>query len=204
VGLVASLARPGGNVTGVTSLNTELGPKRLELLHELVPTATIVAVLVNPTSPSIAEPFLRTLQPAARALGLQLHVLNASNERDFETVFATFVQLRAEMLVIAPDAMFISRTEHLANLTLRHAVPAITQFREFTAAGGLLSYGGSFTEGARLAGVYTGRILKGEKPTDLPVQESTKVELIINLKTAKALGLAVPPSLLARADEMIE
>ncbi|HET7253116.1 MAG TPA: ABC transporter substrate-binding protein, partial [Xanthobacteraceae bacterium] len=203
-GLVASLARPGGNVTGVTSLNTELGPKRLELLRELMPTATIIAVLVNPTSPSTAEPFLRAVQPAARALGLQVHVLNAITERDFDTVFATFVQLRAGALVIAPDAMFISRSEQLAGLTLRHAVPAITQFREFAAAGGLMSYGGSFTEGARQVGVYTGRILKGEKPADLPVQQSTKVELIINLKTAKALGLTVPPGLLARADELIE
>jgi putative ABC transport system substrate-binding protein len=203
-GLVASLARPGGNVTGVTSLNTELGPKRLELLRELMPTATIIAVLVNPTSPSTAEPFLRAVQPAARALGLQVHVLNAITERDFDTVFATFVQLRAGALVIAPDAMFISRSEQLAALTLRHAVPAITQFREFAAAGGLMSYGGSFTEGARQVGVYTGRILKGEKPADLPVQQSTKVELIINLKTAKALGLTVPPGLLARADELIE
>jgi putative ABC transport system substrate-binding protein len=203
-GLVASLARPGGNVTGVTSLNTELGPKRLELLRELMPTATIIAVLVNPTSPSVAEPFLRAVQPAARALGLQVHVLNAITERDFDTVFATFVQLRAGALVIAPDAMFISRSEQLAALTLRHAVPAITQFREFAAAGGLMSYGGSFTEGARQVGVYTGRILKGEKPADLPVQQSTKVELIINLKTAKALGLTVPPGLLARADELIE
>ena len=203
-GLVASLARPGGNVTGVTSLNTELGPKRLELLRELMPTATIIAVLVNPTSPSTAEPFLRAVQPAARALGLQVHVLNAITERDFDTVFATFVQLRAGALVIAPDAMFISRSEQLAGLTLRHAVPAITQFREFAAAGGLMSYGGSFTEGARQVGVYTGRILKGETPADLPVQQSTKVELIINLKTAKALGLTVPPGLLARADELIE
>jgi putative ABC transport system substrate-binding protein len=176
----------------------------MELLRELMPTATIIAVLVNPTSPSVAEPFLRAVQPAARALGLQVHVLNAITERDFDTVFATFVQLRAGALVIAPDAMFISRSEQLAALTLRHAVPAITQFREFAAAGGLMSYGGSFTEGARQVGVYTGRILKGEKPADLPVQQSTKVELIINLKTAKALGLTVPPGLLARADELIE
>ena len=203
-GLVASLARPGGNVTGVTSLNTELGPKRLELLREVMPTATIIVVLVNPTSPSVAEPFLRAVQPAARAFGLQVHVLNAITERDFDTVFATFVQLRADALVIAPDAMFISRSEQLAALTLRHAVPAITQFREFAAAGGLMSYGGSFTEGARQVGVYTGRILKGETPADLPVQQSTKVELIINLKTATALGLTVPPALLARADEVIE
>ena len=182
----------------------EQGPKRLELLRELIPTATVVAVLVNPTSPSIAEPFLRDLQSAARTLGLQLHILNAGTERDFDAVFASFVQLRAAALVIAPDAMFISRSEQLGALTLRHAVPAIAQFREFAAAGGLMSYGGSFTEGTRQVGVYTGRILKGEKPADLPVQQVTKVELIINLKTAKALGITFPQSLLGRADEVIE
>jgi putative tryptophan/tyrosine transport system substrate-binding protein len=203
-GLVAGLARPGGNVTGVTTLNTELAPKRLELLRELIPTANIIALLVNPTSPFIAENMSRDLQSAARTLGLQLHILNAGTERDFDAVFASFVQLRAAALVIAPDAMFISRSEQLAALTLRHAVPAIAQFREFAAAGGLMSYGGSFTEAARQVGVYTGRILKGEKPADLPVQQITKVELIINLKTAKALGLTVPPSLLARADVLIE
>jgi putative tryptophan/tyrosine transport system substrate-binding protein len=203
-GLVASLARPGGNVTGVTNLNTELGPKRLELLRELIPTAKIIALLVNPTSSFIAENISKDLQLTARTLGLQLHILNASTERDFDTVFATFAQLRADALVIAPDAMFISRSEQLDALTLQHAVPAITQFREFAAAGGLMSYGGSFTEAARQVGVYAGRILKGEKPTDLPVQQSTKAELIINLKTAKALGLAVPRELLARADELIE
>jgi putative tryptophan/tyrosine transport system substrate-binding protein len=203
-GLVASLARPGGNVTGVTSLNTELGPKRLELLRELMPTATIIALLVNPTSPFIAKNISSELQSAAHTLGMQLHILNASTERDFDTVFATFVQLRASALVIAPDAMFISRSEQLGALTLRHGVPAITQFREFAAAGGLMSYGGSFTDAARQVGVYTGRILKGEKPADLPVQQSTKVELTINMKTAKALGLTVPPALLARADELIE
>jgi len=203
-GLVASLARPGGNVTGVASLNTELGPKRLELLRELMPTATIIALLVNPTSPFIAKNISSELQSAAHTLGMQLHILNASTERDFDTVFATFVQLRASALVIAPDAMFISRSEQLGALTLRHGVPAITQFREFAAAGGLMSYGGSFTDAARQVGVYTGRILKGEKPADLPVQQSTKVELTINMKTAKALGLTVPPALLARADELIE
>jgi len=203
-GLVASLARPGGNVTGVTNLNTELGQKRLELLRELVPTANVIALLVNPTSSFIAEAVSRDLRAAARTLGLQLHILNASTERDFDTVFATFVQLRAGALVIAPDAMFISRSEQLGALTLRHAVPAIAQFREFAAAGGLMSYGGNYTEAARQVGVYTGRILKGEKPADLPVQQSTKVELIINLKTAKALGLTIPPALLARADELIE
>jgi putative tryptophan/tyrosine transport system substrate-binding protein len=203
-GLVASLARPGGNVTGVTTLNTELGPKRLQLLRELIPTAKIIALLVNPTSPFITDNISKDLQSAARTLGLQLHILNASTERDFDTVFATFAQLRADALVIAPDAMFISRSEQLGALTLQHAVPAITQFREFAAAGGLMSYGGSFTESARQVGVYTGRILKGEKPADLPVQQSAKAELIINVKSAKALGLAVPRELLARADELIE
>ena len=203
-GLVAGLARPGGNVTGVTSLNTELAPKRLELLRELIPTANIIALLVNPTSPFITENISKELQSVARTLGLQLHILKASTERDFDTAFATFAQLRADALVIAPDAMFISRSEQLGALTLRHGVPAITQFREFAAAGGLMSYGASFTDAARQVGVYTGRILKGEKPADLPVQQSTKVELIINLKTAKALGLAVPRELLARADELIE
>ena len=203
-GLVASLARPGGNVTGVTNLNTELAPKRLELLRELIPTANIIALLVNPTSAFIAENISRDLQSAARTLGLKLHILHASTERDFDTVFATFVQLRASALVIAPDAMFISRSELLAALTLRHAVPAITQFREFAAAGGLMSYGGDFTEAARQVGFYTGRILRGEKPADLPVQQLTKVELVINLKTDKALSLTVPLSLQQRADEMIE
>ena len=203
-GLVASLVRPGGNVTGVTNLNTELGPKRLELLRELIPTANTIALLVNPTSPFITENISRELQSAARTLGLQLHILNASTERDFDTVFATFLQLRADALVIAPDAMFISRSEQLGALTLRHAVPAITQFREFTVAGGLMSYGGSFTEAARQVGVYTGRILKGGKPADLPVQQIAKVEMIINMKTAKALGLNVPNTLIGRADELIE
>jgi putative tryptophan/tyrosine transport system substrate-binding protein len=203
-GLVASLARPGGNVTGVTNLNTELGPKRLELLCELIPKATIIALLVNPTSPLVAQTMSRDLQSTSRTLRVQLHILNASAEGDFDTVFATLVQLRAAGLVIAPDAMFINRSEQLAALTLRHAVPAITQFREFAVAGGLMSYGGSFTDTARQVGVFAGRILKGEKPADLPVQQATKVELIINLKTAKALGGTVPASLLARADEVIE
>jgi putative ABC transport system substrate-binding protein len=203
-GLVASLARPGGNVTGVASMNTELGPKRLELLRELIPTANIIALLVNPSNPLVAESISRDVQSASRTLGLQLNILNASSERDFDTVFATLVQLQAAAMVIAPDATFISRSEQLAVLTLRHAVPAIAQFREFAAAGGLMSYGGNFTEGARQVGVYVGRILKGEKAADLPVQRYTKIELIINLKTAKALGIIVPPSLLARAEEVIE
>jgi putative tryptophan/tyrosine transport system substrate-binding protein len=204
VGLVASLNRPGGNLTGVTNLNLELAPKRLELLHELVPTATIIAQLVNPTNPTIAETLSRDAQTAARTLGLQLHVLHASTERDFDTVFATLAQLRAGALVIGPDAFFSVRSEQLAALTLHHAVPAIHQNREFAAAGGLMSYGGSLTEVHRLAGVYTGRILRGDKPADLPVQQMTKVELYINLKTAKALGITVPLPLSGRADELFE
>jgi putative tryptophan/tyrosine transport system substrate-binding protein len=203
-GLVASLNRPGGNVTGVTTLNVEVAPKRLQWAHELVPTATSIAVLVNPTNPN-TETELRDLQSAARALALQLHVLHASTERDFNTAFSTLPQLRAGALVISgTDTFLISRSEQLAAMTLRHAVPAIFQFREFAAAGGLMSYGGNVTDSYRQAGIYAGRILKGEKPADLPVQQSTKVELVINLKTAKALGLSVPTSLLLRADEVIE
>jgi putative ABC transport system substrate-binding protein len=203
-GLVASLNRPGGNVTGVTTLNVEVAPKRLQWAHELVPTATNIAVLVNPTNPN-TETELRDLQSAARALALQLHVLHASTERDFNTAFATLPQLRAGALVISgTDTFLISRSEQLAALSVRHAVPTIFQFREFAASGGLMSYGGSITDSYRLAGVYTGRILKGEKPADLPVIQATKVELIINLKTAKALGIELPPTLLARADEVIE
>jgi putative ABC transport system substrate-binding protein len=203
IGLVASLSRPGGNVTGVTSLNVEIGPKLLELLHEVVPTATVIALLINPTNPN-AETQSRDLHAAARSLGLQLHVLNASTERDFESVFATLVQLRAGGIVIGLDVFFASRSDHLAALTLSHAVPAIFQPREFAAAGGLMSYGGSLPDTYRQAGIYVGRILKGEKPADLPVQQATKVELVINLKTAKALGLTMSPSLLGRADEVIE
>jgi putative tryptophan/tyrosine transport system substrate-binding protein len=204
VGLVASLSRPGGNVTGVTNLNVEVGPKRLELLRELLPSVTVIAVLVNPASPAIADPFVRGMQAAARTLGLQLHVLHASTERDFDTVFATLVQLRAGALVIGPDVFFSGRSEQLAALTVRHAVPAIFQYRPFAAAGGLVSYGSDETEYYRLVGVYAGRILKGEKPGDLPVQQATKVELYINLKTAKALGITVPLPLSGRADEVIE
>jgi putative ABC transport system substrate-binding protein len=203
-GLVASLNRPAGNVTGVTTLNVEVAPKRLQWAHELVPMATSIAVLVNPTNPN-TETELRDLQSAARALALQLHVLHASTELDFNTAFATLPQLRAGALVISgTDTFLISRSEQLAALTVRHAVPAIFQFREFAASGGLMSYGGSITDSYRLAGVYTGRILKGEKPADLPVIQATKVELIINLKTAKALGIEVSPTLVARADEVIE
>jgi len=203
-GLVASLNRPGGNLTGGTFLSIEVGPKRLELLHELVPMATVVGLLVNPTNPNLAEPTTKNLRAAAHTLGLQLHILNASTDRDFDTVFATLIQLQLGALVIGADPFFSSRLEQLAALTVRHAVPTVYQSREFTAAGGLMSYGASFTDTFRTAGVYTGRILKGDKPADLPVQQVVKVEPIINLKTAKALGLEVPPMLLARADEVIE
>ena len=201
-GLVASLARPGGNVTGVTQLAVEVASKRLELTHELVPTATIIAALVNPTNPN-GEIQSRDLQAAARTLGVQLHVLHSA-ERDFDPVFATLAQLRASALVISEDAFFVARLEQLARLALRHALPAIFPDRAFAAAGGLMSYGGSIPDTYRIAGVYTGRILKGEKPADLPVLQPTKFELVINLKTAKALGLTVPPSLLVRANEVIE
>jgi putative ABC transport system substrate-binding protein len=203
VGLVASLNRPGGNLTGVTNLNVEVGPKRLEVLRELLPSVTIIAVLVNPAS-AAAEPFLQALQPAASALGLQLHVLHASTDRDFAAAFATLVQLRAGALLISPDNFFNARIEQLAALSLRHAVPTIYQYRPFVAAGGLISYGSDETEFYRLVGIYAGKILNGEKPADLPVVQSTKVELIINLKTAKALGINVPQSVQSRADEVIE
>lgn len=203
-GLVASLNQPGGNLTGITNLNVEVGPKRLELLRELLPAATKVALLFNPTSPSITDAFLRTLQPGARAIGLQLHVMDAVSDRDFDLVFEKLVQLHVDALVISPDVFFNTRSEQLAGLALRHRVPAIYQYRTFAAAGGLISYGSDENEYYRLVGAYTGRILKGDKPGNLPVQQSTKVELIINLRTAKALGLTVPLSLLGRADEVIE
>jgi putative ABC transport system substrate-binding protein len=204
IGLVASLNRPGGNATGVSQLNTEVMPKRLELLHELLPTATAIALLVNPTNPALAEVVLRASRAAIQTLGLDLHVLNASAESDFDAVFANVIQLRAGGLVIGADAFFTSRQEQLAALALRHAVPAVYEYREFVAAGGLLSYGGSLPDSYRLAGVYSGRILKGEKPDELPVQQVTKVEMFLNLKTAKALGIKVPLALLGRADEVIE
>jgi putative tryptophan/tyrosine transport system substrate-binding protein len=204
VGLVASLNRPGANVTGVTSLNIEVAPKRLELLHQLLPSVTVMGLLVNPAVPALAEPVSRSSQAAAQALGLQLHVLRASSERDFDDVFARLTQLHARALVIGPDNFFTARSKQLAELTLRHSMPAIYEFRQFAAAGGLISYGSSETEYYYLVGNYAGRILKGDKPADLPVQQSTKVELIINLKTAKALGITVPLPLSGRADELIE
>jgi putative ABC transport system substrate-binding protein len=203
LGFVTNLNRPGGNLTGVTSLGVEVGPKRLEFLHELAPRAITVALLVNPTSP-LAKTQSTEMQAAASTLGLRLHILNADNERDFGPVFATLVQLQAGALVITADPFFTSRSDQLATLALRHEVPAIYQYREFAVAGGLISYGGSIKNIYRQAGVYTGRILKGAKVFDLPVMQVTKIEMYINLKTAKALGLTVPPSLLARADEVIE
>jgi putative ABC transport system substrate-binding protein len=204
VGLVASLNSPGGNATGVTSINIELGPKRLELMRELLPSASIMALLVNPTVPALAEPSARNSQATAHALGLELHVLQAPRERDFDPIFARIMQLRARALIIAPDQLFTAHSARLAALTVRHALPAIYEFRQFVAAGGLMSYGSSETEYYRLVGIYTGRILKGDKPADLPVQQVTKVELMINMKTARALGLTIPLPVLGRADEVIE
>jgi putative tryptophan/tyrosine transport system substrate-binding protein len=203
LGLVASLNRPGGNLTGVTTLGVELDPKRLELLHSVVPTATTLGALLNPTNPNAAT-HTRELQPAARALGFRLEMLHATSERDFDGVFARLAELKAGGLVIGTDGLFISRGEELGALAARHAMPAIFQFRTFAEAGGLMSYGGSLADMYRQSGIYAGRILKGEKPVDLPVEQVTRVELIINLKTARALGFDVPRELLARADEVIE
>ena len=205
-GLVASLNRPGGNLTGITTLNLEMTPKRLQVLRELLPTTTIMAVLVNPTNaPATVETEVRQVQAAAHTLGLQMvHVLQASTERDLDSAFSTLIQRRAGGLVISADTFFSGKSVELAALASRHAVPTISPYRDFVTAGGLTSYGGSVTELYRLAGVYTGRILKGEQPADLPVQQVTKVQLAINLKTAKALGLTVPTLLIGRADEIIE
>jgi putative ABC transport system substrate-binding protein len=203
LGLVTSLNQPGGNVTGVTQLNIEVAQKRLELLHELVPKASVMALLINPNDQQ-AKGETTELQAAALNLGVELHVFNVSTERDFDAVFANLAQLRAAGLVIGSSGFFLAWQEQLAALAVRHAVPTVFENRQAVVAGGLISYGGSLTDSYRLAGVYTGRILKGEKPGDLPVQRGTKVELYINLKSAKALGLSVPPTMQARADEMIE
>ena len=204
LGLITSLSRPGGNVTGVTQLTGEVAPKRVELAHELIPKATVIAFLVNPTNLAQAESVTKASEAAAETLGLHLNVVHASTKADIDAAFTTILQMRAGALVIAPDTFLNSHTALLAELALRHLVPTIYQFRQFVVAGGLASYGGSITNSYRLAGVYTGRILKGDKAADLPVQRSTKVELFINLKTAKTLGLAIPLSLLGRADEVIE
>jgi putative tryptophan/tyrosine transport system substrate-binding protein len=203
IGLVASLNRPGGNVTGVTQLNIEIGPKLLELMHEVVPTATSIGLLVNPTNPNGAT-LASDLAAAAQQLGITLHVLHASTEFDIDTAFATLAKLGAGGIVLGGDAFISSQGERLAALALRHGLPSIYQTRLFPVRGGLMGYGGSATDAYHQAGIYTGRILNGEKPADLPVVQSTKVELTINLKTAKALGLTVPLSLLGRADEVIE
>ena len=203
-GFVASLNRPGSNLTGVTVLSVKLGSKLLELLREVVPRANVMALLVNPTNPVLAEAQSKDLQAAADRLGLELRILEASTEGDFEGAFATLIQLRAGGLVIGGETLFTSGSEKLAALALHNAVPAIYQFREFAVAGGLMSYGASLADAHRLVGVYTGHILKGEKPSELPVQQSAKVEMVINLKTARKLGSTIPPMLLARADEVIE
>jgi putative tryptophan/tyrosine transport system substrate-binding protein len=203
VGLVASLARPGGNITGFSGMTAELMPKRLELLSELVPQADVIALLVNPND-AITEHIITDVQEAARAKGMQLHVLKADSEGEIETAVASLVQLHAGGLLVGPDAFFFSRREQLVALASRQAVPAIYQGREFVVAGGLISYGTSFTAVYRQVGIYAGRILKGAKPADLPVQQPSTFELVVNLKIAKALGLTVPPSILARADEVIE
>ena len=203
LGLVGSLSRPGGNITGVTQLVREVTPKMLELLHELLPTTHVMALLVNPTEPALAQTS-REVLAAAHSLGLELHVLNASSERDFDGVFARLIELRAGGLVIGAEALFTSHSEQLAALAAHYGVPTIYKGREFAAAGGLMSYGSDITDSYRLAGIYTGRVLKGEKPADLPVQQATKIELYINLKTAKALGITVPLPVSGRADEVIE
>jgi putative ABC transport system substrate-binding protein len=202
-GLVASLNRPGGNATGLNVLTSELTGKRLELARELVPAAAVVAVLINPKSPE-AEPQLRDVQTAARAIGQQIHILNASTERDVDTAFATLVQQLDGALLVTNDAFFHDQREQLVELAARHAVPTIYDRRAYAEAGGLISYGTHYVGAFRQLGIYTARILNGTKPADLPVEQSAKFELVINLKTAKALGLEIPPTLLARADEVIE
>ena len=203
-GFVASLARPGGNMTGATQLNMELGPKRLELMHQLLPKATAVALIVNQTNPVVAEVQSRDAQEAARALGLQLQILQASTEDEFDKAVANLPKRTAGLVIAAGDAFFLSATAKFAAITARRGVPAISNGREFAAAGGLLSYGGSVAESYHLAGIYTGRILTGEKAADLPVQRSSKVEMFINLKTAKELGVVVPQGLVIAADEVFE
>jgi putative ABC transport system substrate-binding protein len=202
-GLVASLARPGGNLTGVSFLTVELDPKRFELLSELVPQAKVIALLVDPNNPS-TEHMMPGVQEAARAKGVQLHILKASTESEIDAAFATLVQWQTRALVVSADPFFFSRREQLAALATRHAVPAIYEFRKYAAGGGLISYGPSLLAVLRQMGIYTGKLLKGAKPADLPVVQPTAFELVINLKTAKALGLTIPPSILSRADEVIE
>src|SRR6516165_10369597 len=204
LGLVASLDRPGGNLTGATQLNVEVAPKRLELLRELLPTARVIALLINPADTALSDAQMKEVLAAARAFRLELPVLKADSEQEFEAVFRSLTQLRAEGLVIAAGGLFTTHAEQLAKLTVRHTMPAIYKGREFAAAGGLLSYGSDLAESYRLAGIQVGQVLKGDKPADLPVQQATKIELYINLKTAKALGINVPLPLSGRADELFE
>jgi putative ABC transport system substrate-binding protein len=203
VGLVASLARPGGNLTGINFLVAELGAKRLGLLRELMPAATRVAVLVNPAGPN-AEPTIKDVEPAGRAMGLQIQLLNASTSSEINAAFATFARERSDALFVSADPYFTSRRSQMVQLAARHAVPAIYSGRQFPEIGGLMSYGASLTDALRQIGVYAGRILKGAKPADLPVAQSTNFELVINTETARMLGLTVPPAMLARADAVIE
>jgi putative ABC transport system substrate-binding protein len=204
LGLVDSLNRPGGNVTGVTNLNIQVGPKRLEIMHEVIPNATHLGLLVNPSSPHLAHAAIKLSEVAADELGLQLCVFKASTESELDATFAAIAEQKIGGLVIGADSFFLDRSGQLAARALRSAVPAIFQYRSFVEAGGLMSYGGNQAEAYRAAGRYVGRILKGEAPADLPVHQSTKVELLVNLNTARALGLTIPPALLARADEVIE
>ena len=203
-GLVTSMNHPGGNITGVSNYIAVLVTKQFELLHELVPNSRVFGVLVNPTDLNITAHVTRDVQAAARALGQEIHILNASNENQIDAAFKTLVQLRAGAVVIGADTFFISRRDQIVALALRHAIPAVYFLRDFVAAGGLMSYGSNLADTYRLVGVYAGRILNGEKPGDLPVQQATKVEFFINLKTAKTLGLTFPITLLGRADEVIE
>ena len=204
LGLVAGLNRPGGNLTGVAYLNVEVAPKRLELLHELIPTAKLIALLVNPANPVVADAQAKELQAAISTLGLNLMLVKASNPLEMEDAFATLVRERVEALQIGVDPLFGNHVDQLVALAARHKVPTIYPWREFTAAGGLMNYGSSIPDAFRQVGVYTGQILKGAKPADLPVQRPTKLQFVLNLKAAKALGLTIPPTLLARADEVIE
>jgi len=204
LGLVSGLSKPGGNVTGVTTLNLEIGPKRLELLHNMIPGANVIGLLINPTNPREADQNIRSLQSAGKSLGLEMHVINASTEDEFDAAFEELKKIKVGGLLIAPDPLFSSHVKQLAALSIRYAVAATYQFREFAIAGGLFSYGTSFTRSFRTVGNYTGRILKGEKPADLPVQQATAVELIINQRTAEALGITVPQPMISRADEVIE
>ena len=204
LGLVASVARPGGNLTGVNFISNELAAKRLELLRELVPGAARVAVFVNPANVTTTETTLRDLEPAARAFGLQMHVLNASTSGEIDTAFASFVRERPDAIFVSQDVFFVSRRVQLANLASRHAVPMASGSRDIAEVGGLMSYGANIADAHRQIGIYTGRILKGAKPADLPVVQASKFELVINAQTARMLGVSVPPTLLALADEVIE